>query len=137
MLGELSTTKHGTVVPFCDENFVSDTARTQLLLSGLPGTPQREESSLRHHFNSLANETISQMQMTGGNGSTTTLARQLTGLGLTMQMSGGGLTPTRQLMSRSPSPTKMRPKSVIGMRGGVGRAEEGRGMYLVRQMTGM
>ena len=77
-----------------------------------------------------------QMQMTGGSTNTTTLARQLTGLGLTMQMSGGGLTPTRQLMSRSPSPTKMmnaRPKSVIGIR----RAEEGRGMFLVRQMTGV
>ena len=76
------------------------------------------------------------MHSTGGNGGgTTTLARQLTGLGLTMQMSGGGLTPTRQLMGRSPSPTKMigvRPKSVIGTR----RGEEGRGMFLVRQMTG-
>lgn len=85
-------------------------------------------------------------QMTG----TTTLARQFTGMSsggdpaLVRQMTGGGISPTRQLTS---SPTKglyrqhtggstpsgytrPRPKSVIGMR------DEGRGMFLVRQMTG-
>ncbi|GBE78377.1 hypothetical protein BKA93DRAFT_621250 [Sparassis latifolia] len=82
-------------------------------------------------------------QLTG----TTTIARQFTGLGgpsdatLLRQMTGGGLSPTRQLTS---SPTKMydgprpgagrypRPKSVTGMRSDSG----GRGMFLVRQLTG-
>ena len=69
-------------------------------------------------------------QMTG----TTTIARQFTGM-------GGGDPSARQMTSnRSVSPVKQlgmstttrfaRPKSVIGMRG------EGRGMQLVRQMTG-
>ena len=81
---------------------------------------------------------------------TTTIARQFTGMSsggdpaLVRQMTGGGISPTRQLTS---SPTKglyrqhtggstttgytrPRPKSVIGMR------DEGRGMFLVRQMTG-
>ncbi|KAI0094729.1 hypothetical protein BDY19DRAFT_914262 [Irpex rosettiformis] len=94
-------------------------------------------------------------QSTGG----TTLARQFTGIGgggsigsgngndynndVLRQLTGGGLSPTRQLSS---SPTKMhdgprpgvgrypRPKSVIGTRStGSG---EGRGMFLVRQLTG-
>lgn len=82
-------------------------------------------------------------QLTG-----TTIARQFTGLGgpdpaLLRQLSGGGLSPTRQLSS---SPTKMhdgprsgaaprypRPKSVTGVRSTNG---EGRGMFLVRQLTG-
>jgi hypothetical protein len=93
----------------------------------------------------------------------TTLARQFTGLGgepgvssLMRQITGGGgqLSPTRQLgHDRSGSPTKgmgerhssmkplgrerrPRPKSVIGMRGGGKSVDEGRGMFLVRQMTG-
>lgn len=63
----------------------------------------------------------------------TTIARQFTGM-------GGGDTLARQMTgNRSVSPVKQlgmsttrfaRPKSVIGMRG------EGRGMQLVRQMTG-
>lgn len=104
---------------------------------------------------------------------TTTIARQFTGLGtmdggLMRQLTGGGLSPTRQLGRESPtkhfgrdSPTKQltsvsesgtdgptkqlvtgarggwpkpRPKSVIGMRGK--SVDEGRGMFLVRQMTG-
>lgn len=82
-------------------------------------------------------------QLTG----TTTIARQFTGMSaLTSQLTGGGLSPTRQLCSRSPSPTKMlgsgmpgrrpfpRPKSVIGNRGK--SIDEGRGMFLVRQLTG-
>lgn len=78
------------------------------------------------------------LQLTG----TTTLARHFTGLGahgepaLLKQLTGGGLSPTRSI-----SPTKqlggggrlrIRPKSVIGMRG----VDEGRGMFLVRQLTG-
>ena len=80
-------------------------------------------------------------QLTG----TTTIARQFTGRGggdsgILRQLTGGGLSPTRQL---SGSPTKQlglvtprpRPKSVIGMRSSKS-IDEGRGMYLVRQMTG-
>ena len=76
---------------------------------------------------------------------TTTIARQFTGLGgldaaLMRQLTGGGLSPTRQLAG---SPTKQlgmmgatrpRPKSVIGM--SAKSVDKGRGMYLVRQMTG-
>ena len=54
------------------------------------------------------------------------------------QLTGGGLSPTRSI-----SPTKQlglgsgrpRPKSVVGMRS-LGSVDEGRGMYLVRQLTG-
>ncbi|EMD41763.1 hypothetical protein CERSUDRAFT_110337 [Gelatoporia subvermispora B] len=82
---------------------------------------------------------------------TTTIARQFTGVGansdaaLLRQLSGGGLSPTRQLSS---SPTKMhdgarpgsvrrypRPKSVTGIRSTKSEGE-GRGMFLVRQLTG-
>lgn len=79
------------------------------------------------------------------NTGTTTIARQFTGLGaggpndgsLRRQLTGGALGPTRSL-----SPTKQvgmgtrpRPKSVIGMRSSKS-VDEGRGMFLVRQMTG-
>lgn len=80
-------------------------------------------------------------QLTG----TTTIARQFTGrsgvdTGILRQLTGGGLSPIRQLTG---SPTKQlglatprpRPKSVIGMRSSKS-TDEGRGMYLVRQMTG-
>ncbi|KAK2461810.1 hypothetical protein APHAL10511_006273 [Amanita phalloides] len=73
----------------------------------------------------------------------TTIARQFTGTndsGLLRQLTGGGLSPTRSI-----SPTKQlngtgtsgrpRPKSVIGIRNSKS-VDEGRGMYLVRQMTG-
>jgi hypothetical protein len=51
------------------------------------------------------------------------------------QLTGGGLSPTRSI-----SPTKQlggrpRPKSVVGMRG-LESVDEGRGMYLVKQLTG-
>jgi hypothetical protein len=92
-------------------------------------------------------------QLTG----TTTIARQYSGMGaltsqLTGQLTGNGLSPTRQLprdINRSPSPTKMmmmstpgpvrrmafpRPKSMISARGK--SMDEGRGMFLVRQFTG-
>jgi hypothetical protein len=64
---------------------------------------------------------------------TTTIARQFTGMGggdpLARQMTGNrSVSPVKQL---GMSTTRYaRPKSVIGMRG------EGRGMQLVRQMTG-
>ncbi|CDO72364.1 hypothetical protein BN946_scf184977.g61 [Trametes cinnabarina] len=82
---------------------------------------------------------------------TTTLARQFTGLGgsdpaLMRQLTGGGLSPTRQLTS---SPTKMfdgpsrpasrypRPKSAIGFAARTkSEGGQGRGMFLVRQLTG-
>ncbi|KAG1885761.1 hypothetical protein F4604DRAFT_1878383 [Suillus subluteus] len=67
---------------------------------------------------------------------TTTIARQFTGLRgsdavLARQLTGGGLSPTKQLGTTTPRP---RPKSVIGMRSGKS-VDEGRGMFLVRQMT--
>jgi hypothetical protein len=77
---------------------------------------------------------------------TTTLARQFTGVGgsdtaLMRQLTGGGLTPTRQL-TVSPTkqlgmmgPNRPRPKSVIGMSSR--SVDEGRGMYLVRELTGV
>lgn len=73
-----------------------------------------------------------QPQFTG----TTTIARQFTGLrgddpALMRQLTGGGLSPTKQLGTATPRP---RPKSVIGMRSGKS-VDEGRGMFLVRQMT--
>jgi hypothetical protein len=76
---------------------------------------------------------------------TTTIARQFTGLAaggevILRQLTGGGLSPTRSI-----SPTKQlgpmcngkrpRPKSVIGMRTSKS-TDEGRGVFLVRQMTG-
>ncbi|KAG1801477.1 uncharacterized protein HD556DRAFT_1285773 [Suillus plorans] len=72
-----------------------------------------------------------QPQFTG-----TTIARQFTGLrggdaALARQLTGGGLSPTKQLGTATPRP---RPKSVIGMRSGKS-VDEGRGMFLVRQMT--
>jgi hypothetical protein len=72
---------------------------------------------------------------------TTTIARQFTGMGATSadnsllrHMTGGGSSPIR-----STSPTKQfthrqRPKSVIEMRGK--SVDEGRGVFLIRQMTG-
>lgn len=57
------------------------------------------------------------------------------------QLTGGGLSPTRQLAA---SPTKIghggrpRPKSIIGMiNTNMDEGGQGRGMYLVRHMTGV
>lgn len=76
----------------------------------------------------------------------TVLARQFTGIGahdpILRQHTGGGLAPTRSI-----SPTKQlglmgigglrpRPKSTIGSVRHAKSVDEGRGMYLVRQMTG-
>jgi len=107
---------------------------------GEPGCGKKLDSAARWHSSCLVcggkNKPVDP-QHTG----TTTIARQFTGMGggdsLLRQMTGGSISPTRQLSS---SPTKQlgmgggtrhaRPKSVIGMRG------EGRGMRLVQQMTG-
>lgn len=80
-------------------------------------------------------------QLTG----TTTLARQFTGLGggepgLLRHLTGGGLSPTRSIsptkqLGRTGVGTRSRPKSVIGMRSAKS-VDEGRGMFLVRQLTG-
>jgi hypothetical protein len=76
---------------------------------------------------------------------TTTIARQFTGmggdLGLLRQMTGGSLSlirsisPTKQLGMIGGSGTRPRPKSVVGMRN-TKSIDEGRGMFLVRQLTG-
>jgi len=62
---------------------------------------------------------------------------------ISRQMTGGSLSPTRQLNSGSISPTRTaflrRPKSLLGSRHGHHRSldeREGRGMFLVKQMTG-
>ena len=76
---------------------------------------------------------------------TTTIARQFTGMGgiggggeaaLLKQLTGSGLNPTRSISpTKQMGATRPRPKSVIGMRGHKS-VDEGRGMFLVRQMTG-
>ena len=87
-------------------------------------------------------------QQTGG----TTIARQFTGIGSTdggllRQLTGGGLSPTRQL-GRENVPKKKYTAGTKPVVGVIGRprpksfvlrgksADEGRGMFLVRQMTG-
>lgn len=87
-------------------------------------------------------------QLTG----TTTLARQFTGIGggsdpaLLRQLTGGGISPTRQLSSvpmksyDGPRPGASRfprPKSAIGYAARTkSEGGESRGMFLVRQLTG-
>lgn len=75
---------------------------------------------------------------------TTTIARQFTGLGgtdagLLKQLTGGSISPTRSLSPTkqlgSIGPSRPRPKSVIGMRSSKS-IDEGRGMFLVKQLTG-
>ena len=83
---------------------------------------------------------------------TTTLARQFTGIGaqgdpgLFRQLTGGGISPTRQLSSvpmkthDGPRPGAgrfPRPKSAIGYAARTkSEGGESRGMFLVRQLTG-
>ncbi|PFH54604.1 hypothetical protein AMATHDRAFT_134865 [Amanita thiersii Skay4041] len=89
------------------------------------------------------------------NTGTTTIAKQFTGFGnggeigkesgLLRQLTGGGLSPTRSISptkqmgggfgSSSTTNGRPRPKSVIGIRS-TKSVDEGRGMFLVRQMTG-
>ncbi|KAF8167966.1 hypothetical protein B0H34DRAFT_683802 [Crassisporium funariophilum] len=116
--------------------------RECLLLLGVGGSPQTSpvRSPLIPSFTGTNRVAP---QYTG----TTTIARQFTGLGgsdmVLRQLTGRGLSPTRSI-----SPTKQlgmfapgngsmrpRPKSVIGMRS-TKSVDEGRGMYLVRQLTG-
>lgn len=114
--------------------------RECLLLIGVGGSPQASPTRAPL-VPSLTGSSKVMPQTTG----TTTLARQFTGLGgggetgIMRQLTGGnGLTPTRSI-----SPTKQigggsmrpRPKSVIGMRGSKS-IDDGRGMFLVRQLTG-
>ncbi|KAF8078482.1 hypothetical protein FPV67DRAFT_1465418 [Lyophyllum atratum] len=114
--------------------------RECLLLLGVGGSPQTSPTR-SPLVPSLTGSSKVMPQYTG----TTTLARQFTGLGnggdagLLRQLTGGGLSPTRSI-----SPTKQlggaggirpRPKSVIGMRTSKS-VDEGRGMFLVKQLTG-
>jgi hypothetical protein len=80
----------------------------------------------------------------------------MTDAGLLRQLTGGGLSPTRQLSTQvtgggvtgmtrqytgqlnsgdGPVSTRPRPRSVIGMRS-TKSVDEGRGVYLMRQLTG-
>jgi len=121
-----------------------------MILPDSPSSPGRQGSPVRpitpsHTGGIFSRYPLRKQESMGiapqGTG-TTTIARQFTGMGaLTSQLTGAGINPTRQLHSRSPSPVKMmaggrfpRPKSVIGVRGK--SIDEGRGMFLVRQMTG-
>ncbi|GLB36283.1 putative protein with zinc-binding domain present in Lin-11, Isl-1, Mec-3 [Lyophyllum shimeji] len=109
--------------------------RECLLLLGVGGSPQASPTRAPL-VPSFTGSSKVMPQHTG----TTTLARQFTGIGagdpgLLRQLTGGGSSPTR-----SASPTKQlgarpRPKSVIGMRNSKS-VDEGRGMFLVRQLTG-
>ncbi|KAF8922418.1 hypothetical protein CPB85DRAFT_48719 [Mucidula mucida] len=129
--------------------------RECLLLLSNRASPQNSPTRM----SLVPNLTGMQPQLTG----TTTLARQFTGVGsgegsLLRHMTGGGTSPTRSMsptkqlgdttllrqltgggVNRSTSPVKQlglrpRPKSVIGSRSK--SIDEGRGMFLVRQMTG-
>lgn len=113
--------------------------RECLLLLPVP-SPTRSPLKPTHTGSIWAGQTTRSKEIDPQSTGTTTIARQFTGMGggdsLIRQMTGGSLSPTRQL---STSPTRSRtinggkygrPKSVIGMRG------EARGMKLVQQMTG-
>ncbi|CAA7266571.1 unnamed protein product [Cyclocybe aegerita] len=115
--------------------------RECLLLLGVGGSRQGSpaRSPLVPSFTGSSNKLAS--QVTG----TTTLARQFTGVrggeAILRQLTGGGLSPTRsisptkQLGMMGSGGTRSRPKSVIGLRSAKS-IDEGRGMFLVRQMTG-
>lgn len=110
-------------------------SRHSQLLIGIGGSPQT--SPTRTPFI----PPIDTAQSTG----TTTIARQVTGTtsgeSILSQLTGGGLSPTRSI-----SPTKQlgmmkqgmrpRPKSVIGIRTTLKSIDEGRGMFLIKQLTG-
>ncbi|KAF9240905.1 hypothetical protein BU15DRAFT_87475 [Melanogaster broomeanus] len=103
----------------------------ECLVSIPPTTSGHEKTSNRIAYQTTRGGAFVAPQFTG----TTTIARQFTGrrdAGIMRQLTGGGLSPTRQLTS---SPTKQLGLSVIGMRMGKS-VDEGRGMFLVRQMTG-
>ncbi|KAF9452640.1 hypothetical protein P691DRAFT_721366 [Macrolepiota fuliginosa MF-IS2] len=115
--------------------------RECLLMLGVGGSPQASPTRTP----SIPTPVVSNSKTSSHSVGTTTIARQFTGLGgsdagLLRQLTGGSISPTRSL-----SPTKQlgcvgssgrpRPKSVIGMRSSKS-IDEGRGMFLVRQLTG-
>ena len=123
----------------------SSDAELQLLL---PPT-LRQASTVGSPVTPMATGNSSALTRVAPQATGTTIARQFTGIGgaaasdaeLLRQLTGGGSSPARQLTS---SPTKLydgprpgrvypRPKSVTGTRSTGG---EGRGMFLVRQLTG-
>jgi hypothetical protein len=86
------------------------------------------------------------MQFTGARSGSglSPVRRQMTGLGSMLppslspvktQFTGGGAALVRQVTGNGVPITRQRPKSVLGNRS-IGNASEGRGMFLVRQMTG-
>jgi hypothetical protein len=106
---------------------------------GIGGSPQVSPTRTSLGFTGVGLGGKVMPQLSG-----TTIARQFTGLGngneagLLKHLTGGSISPTRSL-----SPTKQlgasarpRPKSVIGIRSSK-CVDEGRGMFLVRQMTGV
>lgn len=105
---------------------------------GVGGSPQ--PSPTRTSLVPISSNKVAS-QLTG----TTTIARQFTGLGgsdagLLKQLTGGSISPTRSLSPTKQlgcvgSGTRQRPRSVIGMRSSKS-IDEGRGMFLVRQLTG-
>ncbi|KAF5356311.1 hypothetical protein D9756_003885 [Leucocoprinus leucothites] len=114
------------------------------LILGVGGSPQASPTRTSSVSTSAGLSGKLSQQSSG-----TTLARQFTGLGagggdggggdgdLLKQLTGGSTSPIRSL-----SPTKQlgtsarpRPKSVIGIRSSKS-IDEGRGMFLVRQLTG-
>lgn len=117
---------------------ISNLPHSQLLI-GIGGSPQT--SPTRTPFIPPIDTLANVVPQTTG---TTTIARQFTGMtsseSILRQLTGGGLSPTRSI-----SPTKQlgmrpsmrpRPKSVIGLRTTLESVDEGRGMFLIKQMTG-
>ena len=105
---------------------------SQLLLP--PSSPIRSPESSTPGSPWLSQTTVKLKGVESQTTGTTTIARQFTGMGggdpLVRQMTGNrSVSPIKQL-GKSTTIRYARPKSVIGMRG------EGRGMQLVRQMTG-
>ncbi|KAF9532064.1 hypothetical protein CPB83DRAFT_891392 [Crepidotus variabilis] len=118
--------------------------RECLLLIGIGGSPQTSptRSPLVPSFTGGSNSSRIAPQMTG----TTTIVRQFTGMSsggsdaIMRQLTGAGMGPTRSIsptkqLGARPGVVRPRPKSVIGMRSSKS-IDEGRGMFLVRQMTG-
>ncbi|KAG6819236.1 hypothetical protein H0H93_013928, partial [Arthromyces matolae] len=139
IIAEDNDSQMGTGVNASPQLFNTPMSRGSPLLLGAAGSPQA--SPTRSPLVPTTAGTASTSKLTSQVTGTTTIARQFTGIGsgsdpgLLRQLTGGGLSPTRSI-----SPTKQlsmgrpRPKSVIGMRS-TKSVDEGRGMFLVRQMT--